>query len=125
MDQVKKIMASTPRFDIVYDRRAYVLDVDVNDGVYVNYEGRKFESDSGISFPVIRKEYWERALNRAQQDHDRKESIQQDVHGENQNTCEHVKVKVPPKPKEPTELLQSPLPDSVLKNDLRHIRKLL
>ena len=28
---------------------------------------------------------------------------QQDVHGENQNTFEHVKVKVPPKPHEPTK----------------------
>ena len=61
IEQVKQIMASTPRVDIVYDRGAYVLDVDVNDGVYVNDERRKFESDSGISFPVIRKEYWERA----------------------------------------------------------------
>ena len=75
IEQVKKIMASTPGFDIVYDRGAYVLDVDVNDGVYVNDERRKFESDSRISFPVIRKEYWERALNQAQQDHERKESI--------------------------------------------------
>ena len=33
IDQVKEIMASTPGFDIVYDRGAYVLDVDVNDGV--------------------------------------------------------------------------------------------
>ena len=40
-------------------------------------------------------------MNHAQQDHERKESIQQDVHGENQNTFEHVKVKVPPKPYEP------------------------
>ena len=31
------------------------------------------------------------------------ESIQQDVHGEDQNTFEHVKVKVPPKPCEPTK----------------------
>ena len=45
-----------------------MLDVDVNDGVDVNDERRKFESDSGISFPVIRKEYWERASNQAQQD---------------------------------------------------------
>ena len=52
---------------------------------------------------MIRKEYWERALNQAQQDHERKESIQQDVPGENQNTFEHVKVKVPPKPYEPTK----------------------
>ena len=97
IEQVKQVMASTPGFDIVYDRGAYVLDVDVNDGVYVNDERRKFESDSGISFPVIPKEYWERVLNQAQQDHVRKESIQQDVHGENQNTFEHLKVKVPPK----------------------------
>ena len=51
IDQVKQTMASTPGFDIVYDRGAYVLDVDVNDGVYVNDERRKFESHSGISFP--------------------------------------------------------------------------
>ena len=96
IEQVKQIMASTPGFEFVYDRGDYVLDVDVNDGVYVNDERRKFESDSGISFPVIRKEYWERALNQAQQDHERKESIQQDVHGENHNTFE-------PKPYEPTK----------------------
>ena len=66
IDQVKQIMASTSGFDIVYDRGAYVLDVDVNDGVYVKDERRKFESDSGISFPVIRKEDWERALNQSQ-----------------------------------------------------------
>ena len=90
IDQVKEIMASTPGFDIVYDRGAYVLDVDVNDGIYVNDERRKFASDSGISFPVIRKEYWERALNQAQQDHERKESSQQDVQGESQNcACEN------------------------------------
>ena len=52
---------------------------------------------------MIRKEYWERALNQAQQDHERKESIQQDVHGENQNTFDHMKVKVLPKPYEPTK----------------------
>ena len=103
IDQVKQIMASTPGFDSVYDRGAFVLDVDVDDGVYVNEERRKFESDSGISFPVIRKESWERALNQAQQDHERKESIQQDVHGANQNTFEYVKVKVLPKPYEPTK----------------------
>ena len=56
-------METTPGFDIVYDRGAYVLDVDVNDGVYVNDERRKFENDSGISFPVIRTEHWERALS--------------------------------------------------------------
>ena len=100
-DQVKQNMASTPGFGIVYDRGAVVLDV--KDGVYVNDERRKFEGDFGISSPVIRKEYWERALNQAQQDHERKESIQQGVQGENQNTFEHVKVKVPPKPYEPTK----------------------
>ena len=36
-------------------------------------------------------------------DHERKQPIQQDVHGENHNTFEHVKVKVPPKPCEPTK----------------------
>ena len=66
IDQVKEIMASTPGFDIVYERGACVLDVDVNDGVHVNDEKRKFASDSGISFPVIRKECWERSLNQAQ-----------------------------------------------------------
>ena len=93
IEQVKQTMEeSTPGFDIVYDRGAYVLDVDVNDGVCVNDERRKFESDSGISFLVIRKEYWERALSQAQQDHERQQGIQQDVHGENQHTFEQVKV---------------------------------
>ena len=32
-------------------------------------------------------------MSQAQQDHERHQSIQQDVHGENQNTFEHVKVK--------------------------------
>ena len=81
INQVKQILASTPGFDIAYDRGAYVLDVDVKDGLHVNDKRRKFESNTGISFPVIRKEYWERALNQAQQDHERMESIQQDVHG--------------------------------------------
>ena len=88
VEQMKQMMGSTPGFGIVYDRGASVLDAQVNDGVHVNDDRRKFESDSGISFPVIRKEYWERALNQAQQDHERKESTQQDVNGENQNTCE-------------------------------------
>ena len=51
-------MASTPGFDIVYDRGAYVLDVDVNDGVCVNNEWQQSEHNSGISFPVIGKEYF-------------------------------------------------------------------
>ena len=80
-----------------------MLDVDVNDGVYVNDERRQFEHDSGISFPVIRNEYWERALSQAQQDHERQQRIQRDVHGENQRTLEQVKVKVPPKLYEPTK----------------------
>ena len=88
-------MASTPGFDIVYDRGAYLLDVDVNDGIYVNNERQQSEHNSGISFPVIRKEYWERALSQAQQDHERQQRIQRDVHGENQNTHEQIKVKVP------------------------------
>ena len=74
-----------------------------NVGVDANDETRQFESDSGISFLVIRKAYWERALSQAQQDHERHQSIQQDVHGENQNTFEHVKVKVPPTHYEPTK----------------------
>ena len=51
IERVKQIMESTPGFDIVYDRGAYVLVVDVNDGVYVNNERQQFEHDSGISFP--------------------------------------------------------------------------
>ena len=38
IEQVKQIMVSTPGFDIVYDKGAYVLNVDVNDGVHVNNE---------------------------------------------------------------------------------------
>ena len=33
IEQVQQIMGTTPGFDIVYDRGAYVLDVDVNDGM--------------------------------------------------------------------------------------------
>ena len=68
-----------------------MLDVDVNDGVYVNDERRKFENDS------------ERALSQAQRDHERKQAIHQGVHGENQHTFEQVKVKVPPTLCEPTK----------------------
>ena len=82
----------------MYDRRAYVLDV-----VYVNNERQQSEHNSGISFPVIRKEHWEGPLSQAQQDHERQQRIQRDVHGENQNTHEQIKVKVPPKPYEPTK----------------------
>ena len=49
------------------------------------------------------KEYWERALSQAEQDHERQQRIQREVHGENQNTQEQIKVKVPPKPYEPTK----------------------
>ena len=62
VEQVQQIMVTTHGFDIVYDRGAYVVDVDVNDGVYVNDERRKLESDSGISFLVIRKEFWGTSL---------------------------------------------------------------
>ena len=94
IDQVKQITASTPKFDIVYGIGAYALDVDVNDGVYVNDKRRQFEHDSGISFPVIRKEYWERTKRQAQQDQERQQGIQQKVQGENRHTVEKVKVKI-------------------------------
>ena len=42
IEQSEQIMWSTPEFDIVYDRGAYVLDVDVSDGVHVNDDRRKF-----------------------------------------------------------------------------------
>ena len=96
-------MAGTTGCDIVYDRRAYVLGVDVNDGVYVHNERQQSEHNSGISFLVTRKEYLEGALSQAQQDHERQQRIQRDVHGENQNTHEQIKVKVHPKPFEPTK----------------------
>ena len=57
----------------------------------------------GSVFLWYAKDYWERALSQAQKDHERKQSFQQDIHGENQNTFEHVKVKVPPKPYEHDE----------------------
>ena len=59
--------------------------------------GNSLNTNSGISFPITRKEYWERALSQAQQDHERQQTIQRDVHGESQNTHEQIKVKVPPK----------------------------
>ena len=42
-------------------------------------------------------------MSQAQQDDERKESIQAHVHGEQQNTFEHVKAKAPPTPHEPTK----------------------
>ena len=93
IEQVKQIMANTSGFDTVYDRGAYVLDVDVNDGVYVNNERQQSEHNSGISCLVIRKENWERALSQAQQDHERLHRNQRDVNGENQYTHEQIQVK--------------------------------
>ena len=74
------------------------------DGVYVNNVRQQSEHNSGTSFPIIRKEYWERALSQAQQDHERQQRIQRDVHGEIQNTHEQIKVMVTPKPYEPTKV---------------------
>ena len=48
IEQEKQIMTSTPGFDIVYDRGAYVLDVHVNGGVYVNNERHQFEHNSAV-----------------------------------------------------------------------------
>ena len=102
IEQVKKIMASTPGLDIVYDRGAYVLDVDVNVGVYVNNERQELNTILESVFLSFAKSIG-RALSQAQQDHERQQRIQRDVHGENQNTHEQIKVKVPPKPYEPTK----------------------
>ena len=103
IEQMQQIMGTNPGFDITYDRGAYVRDVDVNGGVYVKDERQKIENDFGISFPVIRSGYWEQVLSQAQKDHERKQSIKQDVHAENPDTFEHVKVKMSPKPYEPTQ----------------------
>ena len=46
---------------------------------------------------------------KVKQDHERKQSIQSDVHGENQNTFERVKVKVPPKLTSPRKRKVSPM----------------
>ena len=95
IEHVQQIMDETPGFDIVFDRGAYVLDVDVNGGVHVNDGGRKSQH-SGITFPVARTEQWERASSQAQRDC-------KEVYFESQNTVEQVKVKVPPKTYEPTK----------------------
>ena len=42
-------------------------------------------------------------MSQAHHEHERKQAAHQDVHGENQNTFEQVKVKVPPKLHEPTK----------------------
>ena len=76
-------MGTNAGFGIVYDRGASVVDVDVTDG------GQKSENNSGIAFPIIRTEHWEKTFSR------------QDVRGETQNSFEQVKV--PPKAYEPTK----------------------
>ena len=76
----------------MYDRGAYVLDVDVNDGVYVRDEKAKIRERLWNQFSYYSQRVLETSLlNQAQQDHERKDSFQQDVHGENQNAFEHVK----------------------------------
>ena len=115
MERVKMSWRAFPGFDIVYDRGAYVLDVDVNDGVFVNDERRQFEHDSGISFLVIRKEYWERALSQAQQDHERQQIIQRDVHGENQTRRSRSRLRCHQSLTSPRKRSVSPMkPHSVL-----------
>ena len=86
IEHVQQVMGTTPGLDTVYDRGACVLDVDVN-GV------QQLESDSGIAFPVIRKEYWERVLSQAQHEHERKRATHQDV---NQNLTSPRKKSVNP-----------------------------
>ena len=58
---------------------------DVNGGGYVNDGSRKFESDSGITFPFVRTEHWERVLREAQRDYERKQAIHQEVYGESES----------------------------------------
>ena len=72
-----------------------MLDVDVNDGVYVNNERQQSEHNSGISFPVIRKEHWERFESNAARS--RTTAKNSTRCRENQNTHEQIKVNVPPK----------------------------
>ena len=98
-EHVQQIAEKTPGLDTVYDRGAYVLDVEVNDGGPL----QKSERESGNAFPVIRTEHWERALIQTHRDYERKQAIHQEVDGESQNTFEQVKVKVPPKPFEPAK----------------------
>ena len=97
IEHVHQVMETNPGFDIVCDKGAYVLDVDVNDG------GQQPENNSGIAFPVIRTEHWERGLSQSQHSLERKRATHQDIHGENQNTFEQVNVKVPPTNYEPTK----------------------
>ena len=94
LNQVKQIIASTPGFDIVCMTAEFTCWTWMSMmGVYVNNERQQSEHNSGTSFPVIRKEFWEKALSQAQQDHKRQQRIQRDVHGENQNTHEQIKGK--------------------------------
>ena len=103
IEHVQQIMETTREIDIVYDRGAYVLDVDVNDGVYVNDERRQSGSDFWNHFSRDTQRVLGTSLEPSTQGHDRNQSTQQDVHGENQNTYEQVKVKVPSKLHEPTK----------------------
>ena len=70
IEQVKQIMESTPGFDIVCDRRAFVLVVDVNDGVYVNDERRQFDTILESVFLSFAKSM----ESQAQQDHERQQT---------------------------------------------------
>ena len=54
----------------MYDRGAYVLDVDVNSGVFVNDERRKFESDWNQFSCDTQRVLGTRALSQTQQDHE-------------------------------------------------------
>ena len=56
IEQVQQTLEKTPGFDIVYDRGAYVLDVDVNDDVYVNDERQKVESEFAGCIAAVNKQ---------------------------------------------------------------------
>ena len=68
-------------------------------------EAKSPKNNSGIAFPVIRTEHWESLEPSTARNHERKRATHQDVDGENENTFKQVKVKVkvPPKPHEPTK----------------------
>ena len=98
IEHVQQVMGTTPGFNMVYDMEAYVLDVDVNAMMEAKSPKTILESLLPSNAQHI-----ERALSQAQHEHERKRATHQDVHGENQKTFEQVKVKVPPKPYEPTK----------------------
>ena len=52
IEHVQQVMETTPGFDMVYDRGAYVLDVDVTDG------DQKPENNSGSAFPSYVQNFW-------------------------------------------------------------------